>query len=593
MNRLLSLDYGLILPFLDCFSLNDDFKDTQDEIQGKFVECGKKFFDENELEFRKLSMIESQLPCDNYFNIVSAHRPTLGCRKLVQQSLGMTSIVAHELQDWKEEVRVHSLKLLWQIVLHSEKLFSAKFVEFLPLLCKCCQDDDKSVVNEATRVCTLIGRLMAFEDWFEHAMKAIESHPSSLGVLRCLAALLRGTSPDSRTVTRISKTIIDLKSCHSIDDEYQNVLLELAVQLIENNRQNSMEKLTIEDSGDKIDKDECALFEILVRILCFASASNESKIPEKVSMIIDRFWSIDKRTFFYEKSFASIINSVDVSDCEYTDASESVQLLCGCLKSCSLRAANFDVTLNLIASMMQKGHPSARLKILTAISLALTEWTSTKSLVAEDNLLDKLVDRIVLPRIEWQPGRSAEAIRTAALQVLVSIAENAESEATQIFPKLLKHFIALAEDNSAITRAYAMRCLLKLRPLSYDEYKDLVTPVLSGIDDPCSNVRTLAVECISHLQLDPNSEELATDSYRRIITTILKKLILHLDEPNLTLRPIVLSTKITTFFSLDNNSLIQLIFSSRFNSDSCSGKQDDILRRNRCFRTRLLELLGH
>ena len=84
------------------------------------------------MELQKLLLIDA-IP-ENYPNdSIIPKRPTLGCRALVQRSLKVLNIVLHEMEDWKEEVRLHSTKLLKQIVIHSESFLAIKLVEFLIL----------------------------------------------------------------------------------------------------------------------------------------------------------------------------------------------------------------------------------------------------------------------------------------------------------------------------------------------------------------------------------------------------------------------------------------------------------------------------
>lgn len=75
-------------------------------------------------------------------------RPSLGCRAIMERSLRMINIILNEMEDWKDEVRLHSLKLLGQVVIHCEKMLTIKFMEIFPVLSDSCMDGVKSVVNE-------------------------------------------------------------------------------------------------------------------------------------------------------------------------------------------------------------------------------------------------------------------------------------------------------------------------------------------------------------------------------------------------------------------------------------------------------------
>lgn len=108
------------------YSLSDETLEVRNEIQEQFNLAGELYFTENELELQKLVLIDQQpehYPAD-------IKRPTLGCRALVQRSLNVLNIVLHEMEDWKEDVRLHSTKLLKQIVIHSESFLATKYAEF-------------------------------------------------------------------------------------------------------------------------------------------------------------------------------------------------------------------------------------------------------------------------------------------------------------------------------------------------------------------------------------------------------------------------------------------------------------------------------
>lgn len=134
----------------------------------KFIRCGDKYYQENEIELQKLTIIDNEFPCSNYKETIAEKRPTLGCRAIVQRSLSMISIIVDEMIDWKESVRFHALKLLWEMVLYTEEAFTPKFIDVFPVLAKCCQGDEPDVVKESQRVAYLMGQLLKYDDWMPH-----------------------------------------------------------------------------------------------------------------------------------------------------------------------------------------------------------------------------------------------------------------------------------------------------------------------------------------------------------------------------------------------------------------------------------------
>lgn len=131
------------VKFCVCYSLKDDSPEVREEIEKLWIKCGKLYFEENQTELDKIEMIDKKP--NNYPDNIK--RPTLGCRALVQRNLKFVKSVMWETSDWKEEIRLHSLKLMWQIVLHAEKYISKDFMEIFPHLSRACEDTDVNVAK--------------------------------------------------------------------------------------------------------------------------------------------------------------------------------------------------------------------------------------------------------------------------------------------------------------------------------------------------------------------------------------------------------------------------------------------------------------
>lgn len=89
------------------------------------------------------------------------------------------------------------------------------------------------------------------------------------------------------------------------------------------------------------------------------------------------------------------------------------------------------------------------------------------------DILSEFIKTTIEPLLIWKAGRNAESIRAMATQALYSIGCSCTNEARKIFPNLAKHFIALVEDEVAVTRAYAIRCVLKSGPFCFQDYRQL------------------------------------------------------------------------------------------------------------------------
>lgn len=352
-------------PFINFHSLKDETAEIRDETSFRFIACGQQYYEENEKELQKLELVDDELPCTSYLEEVSKNRPTLGCRALVQRSLRMVSIVLNEMVDWKVEVRVHALKLLWQIIWHAESAFMVKYMETLPVLSKCCQDDERIVVDEAKHVATLIGRLLPYDDWIEHALNELRKHKSSLGLLRCISHSFGGVDKSSKlkTIYRLAGAIADPSICQTLDERYQSTILDLVEQLVDLHLANDKQ-------GENKPEEEKYLFEVLVRTCSLSNAHCTEAIGHRGEALLDKLCrSSANRMLLQAKYVGEIVSSIEDLDCEHSERSERILLLYGCIKLCGFQIEYFDTIKEAIKLVLDHSEANAKIKILTATAI--------------------------------------------------------------------------------------------------------------------------------------------------------------------------------------------------------------------------------
>lgn len=377
----------LVRPFIDfcikylifnCFffyclliySLKDELTKIKTEINALFIKCGEKYFEENEKELQRIELIDHEFPCSNYIETVAKERPTLGCRALVQRSLRMVDIILKEMLDWKEPVRLHSLKLLGEMVLFAEKAFTCKFMGVFPVLAKTCQDDEKSVVKEALRVAFLMGQLLDYNDWMAHAMRNLEKYPNSLGILRCFNSLFAGSEMELKkaSVENISKLISSSDMCHNLNDTFQGALLDLIEQLVDIYL-NKMES-DVKTDDENISNEEKYLFEILVKTIALSNAHENEEIAERGINLYDKFCQTPKnRIAMQGKYLANVINNIEDLDCEHSDGSVRIIMLFGCIKLCGFQTEYFNALQTAILMVLEHSNANAQIKILSGVSM--------------------------------------------------------------------------------------------------------------------------------------------------------------------------------------------------------------------------------
>lgn len=355
------------------FSLKDDLADIRQEINAQFIRCGEQYFEENEKELQKIELIDHEFPCSNYIETVCEQRPTLGCRAMVERSLRMVNIIVKEILDWKESVRLHSLKLLWEVILFAENAFSCKFVEVFSILSKACQDDEKSVLKEAQRVAFLMGKLLNYNDWMEHAMRDLKKFPCCLGILRCFNSLFNGAEMEHKqeNVEEIAHLISTSEMCHNLSEAYQNTLLDLVEHMIDIHLcKIKKDKISEIKFDSKLANEEKYLFEILVKTVALSNAHDNEEIANRGLSLYEKFCrSPENRVVLQGKYMKNVLNDIEDLDCEHSERSERIIMLYGCIKLNGFQKEYFDSIQSSVKLVLENCTANAQIKILSSVSM--------------------------------------------------------------------------------------------------------------------------------------------------------------------------------------------------------------------------------
>ena len=82
---------------------------------------------------------------------------------------------------------------------------------------------------------------------------------------------------------------------------------------------------------------------------------------------------------------------------------------------------------------------------------------------------------------------------------------------------------------------------------------------MGRLDDPCANVRSLAIECLPLLEVDRTDELFSETSHSTLAEAVISRLFLYLDDPFIKIRPILLGNILTTFNHVKAFSLMDSI----------------------------------
>lgn len=218
-----------ILPLVLC-CLDDETHEVRTEIGKLWIEAGEQFYKENEAELQDLAIID-KVP-DNYPSHLI--RPSLGCRAIVKKALAVLNIILHEMEDWKDEVRLHSTKLLMQVVIHCEEHLDAKYYDINAVLCKTCQDKEVEISKCALHVAQLVGLFVKPITWTKYIFDELKIRQSKMGVIKCATVLFEYSSDESRfmNLNELSDILLDISFCHNNDESFQIEFINLLKVLI-------------------------------------------------------------------------------------------------------------------------------------------------------------------------------------------------------------------------------------------------------------------------------------------------------------------------------------------------------------------------
>jgi dynein assembly factor 5, axonemal len=321
--------YGLferILPLVLC-CLNDEIEEVRDEIEKLWIEAGTLFYHENEADFQDQAIID-KVP-DNYPTYLK--RPTFGCRAIVKKALQVLNIILHEMEDWKDEVRLHSTKLLMQVVIHCEDHLDAKYYDINAVLCKTCQDKEFEVAKCALEVAKLVGVFVMSTTWSKFIFDELKIRQSKLGVIKCTSMLYETSNDKSlfMNLNELSEILLDTSFCHNDNECFQIEFINLLNILIrgiddektfENFYIITLKTTTVSYDNDKIQSLGCEV----LNELCEKSKQDEVK-------------SVDEMHGKYLKKALKTLDLLDSAN--NSDGFEQVTILYGiiCLSGFQVR----------------------------------------------------------------------------------------------------------------------------------------------------------------------------------------------------------------------------------------------------------------
>lgn len=529
-----------ILPLVLC-CLKDESPEVLNHIYPQWLKCGIQYFNENEAELSQQEI--SDLPVENYPKDVK--RPTIGCRGLVQRSLRLLQLITRETSDWKDNVRLHALKLLYQFVLHAEAAMTAKFFEIYGDLAHACIDHVAEVNAEAAKVADLMGRLLSYDAWIDHGFDGLERNARE-SYMRCFyhmfTASLGGTYEQ---LMRLAKLLRCTDYSHTLKPGFQHYILKLLNTIVDKSLKINAGQNELEDLYESV-------YVCAIKVMALSS-SLENVGDEDVNFgqtLIEKMVKLLNTSVpkIHERWFHLALQDVINLDAALEDNAEPVMLLNGLINMCHIRATYVHDLIEKVKIVFQHCCDSAQVKIFSSLSLATLFWSKTMNVERESStqMLSEFVSQIVEPYLTWKAGSNAEAMRSLAMATLCALAQGAESESVEVLPSLAKYMPSLLEDRNVTTRHYAIKAVVYFREMSVEDLKPLAYATMQRMDDPSAGIRILAALAVGKLK--PKFAETDTEkNYEKevwdaIVKRAMDLLLLYHESPEKDMRAAVAVT---------------------------------------------------
>ncbi|KAH8409827.1 hypothetical protein KR222_009057, partial [Zaprionus bogoriensis] len=489
-----------ILPLVLC-CLKDDSPEVLAYIRPQWVKCGELYYQENEAELSQQEICDPQV--ENY--PAGVERPSIGCRGLVQRSLRLLQLITRETSDWKENVRLHSLKLLYQFVLHAEAAMTAKFFEIYPQVAQACCDPEPAVSAEAKKVADLLGRLLCFGAWIEHGFDGLErnARESFLACFYHMLTAARGGSYDH--LLRLCRLLRSCDYAHTLKPGFQLYILKTLDTVLDKAADLTAGMEQLQQLYEHI-----YVSSMKVMALAYALDSEQRELLDRGQAILKRIVQLEATTLgaLHERWFALVLADVENLDAALDENAEPLLMLYGLIHLAQLRASYLAQLIEKIRLVFAHCSDGAQVRIFSMLSLAALTWSDTMRVEREQStqLLGSFIEAIVEPHLVWKAGASGDAMRSMAMATLCALAQSAGAEAREVLPALAKHMPSLLEDRNVSTRHYAIKAMCHFQGMSVEQLKPLAYATMQRMDDPSAGIRVIAANVLPKLRPVFNDE---------------------------------------------------------------------------------------
>ncbi|KAM6155395.1 dynein axonemal assembly factor 5 [Rhynchocyon petersi] len=525
-----------LIPLL-LSSLDDELPKIRESAAGLWEQIGLQWQKENEEDLK--DKLDFAVPPPAHYPLQES-RPGLGCRELVFRNLSkILPGLCQDLTDWVAGTRVKAAQLLAVLLLHAEDHSTQHLEIILRTLQHACADEEPTVVHSCRKSAGLIGTFVSPEVFLKLILSPLRKSPSACSLL-VLASVLEGCPREALQphLQAVATELAQSHVCQASENLFYLEHLLLCVQAL----------LTV-------CQEDCAtcglqLMQVLVAILAASSTADLDQKVQGLLALLAVAEGLDQPQDLYQKHMDALMEWVTASHSDWTVYSaelaqfsvlitqagpavgEALQYLVPTLKSC----------------LQPTRDPQMRLKLFSVLSKVLLRAQETMdSQGLLHNHLQTLVTHILVPNLQWHAGRTAAAIRTAAISCLWALVSSGTLSAEQILDvegALMSQMVTTLEEDSQMTRLLSCRIIDLFLQTSGDQNEPeklvkVYPELLKRLDDVSNEVRMAATSTLTTwLRCIRNDD--SKSCYQNSMQYLCRELLVYLDDPEPAIQDAVL-----------------------------------------------------
>ena len=539
-----SYHHKLIPLLLTC--MTDELPDIRSQTHALWEKVGQKYEQENEDDLKdKMDFVRTV----NAAPGLEFPRPRLGCRILVYRNFSkILPALLRDLSDWTVNSRIKSSQLLHTLLYHLEENITHHIQAILVGLYRACQDDEKTVMDQAFHCSELIGFYVSTEVWSSLVLPAVRSSagckadgpqaisPVPVGPVQCtgclmtLRGLIRGATPSS-----LGPSLKAITECLAEPEVAQSQHVPLLRELL------GCVRACVMAAGASCSEHSLRLFSVLLMVSSSKLIGQLQTEVDVAMTILASSQGMESVHVLYQVHSKDILNTLKDSYKSWTLHSPNCSLFASLLLGAGpVIGQLLDDIIPMLASCLHPDNdPEMKLQFITIlIRLLMNSSSNLDSQKHFSAFAVCVLKDIVLPNCVWKAGRASSAIRTASMSCLQAILQGTlitDGELDSFKDSFLPQVVSCLDDDNPSTRLVSCKVLqlflMRRPPLPMDRLHSLYGELLKRLDDSSDEIRVAVTKTLTaYISAFPDGYECGL--YSAHIEAIYRGLLIHLDDPS-------------------------------------------------------------